>query len=390
MLSVIKSKKKQYNTTAIGLWIKSGSLNDPKGKEGVHHFLEHIYFKDPKIMAAQEVLDNRGVLYNAFTSHELTCFLGQANVEDTSYLFDFLTEIATGELQLSEEDIEKEKKVIIEEINYYNSNPFEILKTLTLKAILGVDNPYSNEIYGSPKSLKNLTKVDIEYYLQQFHVNKLIVISGSLDDDSLVANINNSEKLTESEEIQAKNFPIMQNKGEMLWSKFIGKRDQLYYGVGIFIPSEYQHLSQSLMNKFYKKLNLSVREEKGLTYRIQQSSMNIEDGCAIIFLFQAHKDNLEILRLAVEKIWVQFLSSDKLEEELSMEVSILNKLNYIKADHPIGDMKRLAISNIFPRKLILNNKISFSSWLKTQKLSESILVTSNDIKLDSERYYESQ
>lgn len=386
MKQIIIKDNKLYHTTAIGLWINSGSKNDPFEKEGLHHFLEHIYFKDQIIMNAQENLDKIGILYNAFTSHELTCFLGQANVEDTSALLDFLLKIDNCQLNLSEEEIANEKKVIIEEINYYNSQPFEVLKNITIKSILGPENRYANNIYGTKQTVNNITKVDIENGLQEFHVNKILVISGSVHDNSLFdTQVEESSMTNTFLHLQANEQ--IENNGRSLWSKFVGKTGQVYYGMGIFIPTEYKHMSQIFLNAIYKNMNNIIREKESLTYRIHQSAMQLNNGNVINLLFQTSLENLTVLRANVKKVWENFISTENLEESLLKELVIQKKLNFIKADNPIGEMKKIALSYIFSKDIEAPTEIPFYHWLLNQKYSEAILV-SEDIGLNEDNYIE--
>lgn len=371
MTKVIIQDSKLYNTTAIGLWIKSGSINDPIGKEGLHHFLEHIYFKDPKVQQAQYNLDKLGVLYNAFTSHEVTCFLGQVTKEDTNKLMDFLLKIEKGELNITETDLEKEKRVVIEEINYYLSQPLETLKILTIKSILGLDNPYTNTIYGSKEAVNNITLSDVENGINLFHSNKFIVVSGEFEAISdctanPIVNFNPSK------------FDHNRNNvRNLLWSTFTGKRDQCYYGTGILVPEVYQDLSQAFLDNFYSKLLHEIREEQGLTYRIHKNLVNTGKGTVLLFLFQTSIGKLEDLKSSVKELWQNYINKKGLQEELSEELKRLRKLNFIKADNPIGEMKKIAYSYIFPKvnKKVIENP--FSEWISAQELAESILVGEN-------------
>lgn len=371
MTKLIIQDNKLYNTTAIGLWIKSGSLYDPIGKEGLHHFLEHIYFKDAKVQQAQYKLDKLGVLYNAFTSHEVTCFLGQATKEDTNKLMDFLSTIDRCELNITEADLEKEKKVVIEEINYYLSQPLETLKVLTIKSVLGVENPYTNTIYGSKEAVNSMTLSDIENGINLFHSNKFIVVSGQFESmTDCTVNLHTNDY--NSKPIQNRNY-----EKKLLWSTFIGKRDQCYYGTGIIIPKEYQEFSQAFLDNFYRKLLHKVREEQGLTYRIYKNLVNTGDGAVLLFLFQTSKENLDDLKTSVNVLWQNYINTEGIEDELNEELKRLRKLNFIKADNPIGEMKKIAYSYIFPTANKSMEEKSFSMWLVSQKLAESVLVGEN-------------
>ncbi|MFJ7953011.1 M16 family metallopeptidase [Lysinibacillus sp. NPDC096418] len=382
MTQLIIENNKLYNTTAIGLWIKSGSINDPLGKEGLHHFLEHIYFKDSKVQQAQSNLDRSGILYNAFTSHEVTCFLGQSTTGDVNKLMEFLLTINSSNLNISEEDLEKEKKVVVEEINYYISQPLEQLKHLTIKSILGINNPYTNSIYGTKKTVENIMMADIEEGINKFHSNKLIVVAGksdySMSNDVFPAfNKVDTPKITVGYNLE--------NKTSLLWSKIIGKRDQCYYGIGILIPEAYKDISPAFLDSFHSTLNNEIREEKGLTYRILKNLTNISEGTVLLFLFQTSKKNLDELKISVNNLWETFVNNENLDESLAISLRILKKINFIKADNPIGEMKKIAYSHIFPPKNKDVGQITFSKWISAQELSEAILV--NEDTNINEGYY---
>ncbi|MNC17663.1 hypothetical protein D3C75_655510 [compost metagenome] len=177
------------------------------------------------------------------------------------------------------------------------------------------------------------------------------------------------------------------NTGTLLWSKYRGRRDQAYYSAGLFIPDVYGDLSQSLLNGLYKHMNSLIREELSLTYRILPSSMQLNQGNLIILLFQTSVDNLNQLRKSVELVWQQYISQANLEQSLREELAVLNKLNFIKADNPLGELKKIAMSQLFPKEYCETEKPSIKLWLQGQHLSEAILVN-EDVGLGGENYCE--
>ena len=156
------------NSVSIGIWVKVGSRNENVENNGISHFIEHMLFKGTKNRSAKEIancIDKVGGQLNAFTSKESTCFY--AKVLDTHFdiALDVLADMFFNS-NFSPEEIEKEKGVIIEEINMYEDSPEDLVHDLFNQAVWS-GNPLGMSILGTEKSLKNLNRDSIVEYFKK-------------------------------------------------------------------------------------------------------------------------------------------------------------------------------------------------------------------------------
>ncbi|MBI2663341.1 insulinase family protein [Candidatus Woesearchaeota archaeon] len=178
-------KKKNNNSVTLAILAKTGSNYEIKGKEGISHFIEHLLFEGTQKRTSQQItnaIESLGGDINAFTSHEETVYF----ISIPKKHFDVALEILSDMIQnprFDEKIIEKERKVILEEINLHTDDPKSYQWILFLKNLYE-KHPIRNPIYGSPESMKSITRDDIlKYYNKYYQPSNLIF--------SIVGNIKN-------------------------------------------------------------------------------------------------------------------------------------------------------------------------------------------------------
>lgn len=365
-------KKNSYKSSALGLWVKFGSKNDPIYKEGLHHFIEHLVFRDINVKIRQEILNKTGITYNAFTSHEIMAFIGTSIHSDEQHLFYFLNSIKKCSLEITDKDFETERSIILKEIEYYETQPYELLKILCLKSILGINNPLSHPIYGTKNSILNINKQDIIKQLSNIMDNCFIIKVGNLDDYGIFTNYDN---LTVNNILNNKNlYNSNKNNGKIYWSNIDIKDSNYYIGFGLSIPFCYKENSISFSNLLHKKLLNTLREKLKFLYRINKTIINTKHETIIMYLFQTNNNNFMFLKNIIEIAWEEIKHHNNLNELLNQEKLILQKNNFIKSDNSMGLMKEKSINLIFNTNYFKKN---FKQWLSFQNLNFAILLPNN-------------
>ena len=178
-------RKKNNNSVTIAILVKTGSNYEKKGKEGISHFIEHLLFEGTKKRTSHEItnaIESLGGDINAFTSNEATVYF----ITIPKKHFDTALNILADMLQnpiFNPKIIEKERKVILEEINLHTDDP-KIYQWILFLRNLYEKHPTKNPIYGYRESMASITRNDIlEYYNKYYHPNNMII--------SIVGNINN-------------------------------------------------------------------------------------------------------------------------------------------------------------------------------------------------------
>lgn len=185
-IRVVAEKIDYLKSISIGVWVGNGSRYETAEENGISHFIEHMVFKGTKYRSADEIalaIDSVGGQINAFTAREYTCFYTKTLDEQAELAMSILSEMIF-EPALTNEDMEKERSVIKEEINLYEDCPEELVYDLLSEAVWG-DTPMGRPILGTKESLDAITPDIMRRYMRTHYTNKNIVISvsGSFGDD---------------------------------------------------------------------------------------------------------------------------------------------------------------------------------------------------------------
>ena len=185
-LKLIINKMDGFVSVSCGVLVKTGSINESEKDNGISHFIEHVMFKGTKNRTAFEIsdhIDRIGAQINAFTSKELTCYYTKSTGEHLENSLEVLSDIYFNSVFDSNE-LEKEKGVIIEEINMSEDTPEELCLDLLAKSYYG-NTGLGQTILGPEKNIKKFTRDDVKRYMDKYYTadNVVISLSGDLDVD---------------------------------------------------------------------------------------------------------------------------------------------------------------------------------------------------------------
>ena len=185
-LRIVLLKSTDIHTVNIGFFIGAGSKNaDSLHNYGCAHFLEHMFFKGTKNISTSklaEILDDLGGYANAYTNNEFTVFHNKVLREDAKKALDIFYEMIFNN-SFKKEDIEKEKKVINEEINMYEDEPSSlILEEFSKNLFKG--NGLGNSILGEKEYVKDMNKKILSDFHKKYYSpqNIILVITGNYNE----------------------------------------------------------------------------------------------------------------------------------------------------------------------------------------------------------------
>lgn len=183
-MSFISERIEFVRSIALGIWVKSGSRYESPANNGISHFIEHMMFKGTERRTAKELaeeMDRVGGQINAFTSKEYTCFYTVSLDSHFSQSLDILYDMLHNS-GFKSEDIEKEKGVILEEINMYEDSPDELVIDMLHEKVWS-GNALSMPILGTAESLEGISKSMIEDYFKEKFVpeNMVICVAGNFE-----------------------------------------------------------------------------------------------------------------------------------------------------------------------------------------------------------------
>ncbi|MFT5871614.1 MAG: putative Zn-dependent peptidase [Clostridium sp.] len=183
-LRVVVENIEYVNSVSVGLWVENGSRNEGITSSGISHFIEHMLFKGTPSRTAKQIaeaIEDVGGQINAFTGREATCFYIKALDTHLELSLDILSDMLFNS-DFSEDEIEKEKGVIVEEINMSEDSPEDVLADLHTKAIWNTDS-ISLPILGTMNTVKSFSRKMIIEYKDSYYIpeNSVISISGKFD-----------------------------------------------------------------------------------------------------------------------------------------------------------------------------------------------------------------
>lgn len=258
----------------IGIWVPGGSTTEPEGKEGLAHFLEHLFFKGTKTRTTRDIMEAiecKGGQINAFTTQEYTCFYIKTLTEHFSLAIEILSDILKNS---TFDEIEKERNVILEEISLLEDTPEDIILDL-FHQFVWQNHPLSRPILGTARSIKSLTRRDITSFYRKVYSagNVVITVVGNFDD----------RELLHSFKYWFQDFPnkAIKNKSQQKPIFYTGvkhhSRDisQMHFCLGYPAPSITDKerficelASNILGGGSTSRLFYRVREQEGLAYNI--------------------------------------------------------------------------------------------------------------------------
>jgi predicted Zn-dependent peptidase len=184
-LRIVLEEVPAVRSVTIGIWILAGSRNETVQTNGISHFIEHMLFKGTQTRSAQDIaeaFDSIGGQVNAFTSKEYTCFYARVLDTHKEHAVEVLADMFFNSV-FDEEEMEREKNVVIEEIKMYEDTPDDIVHDLLAQATYG-EHPLGYPILGTEKHLHRFSKETIHTYMKDHYTPENIVISvaGNVDD----------------------------------------------------------------------------------------------------------------------------------------------------------------------------------------------------------------
>ena len=182
-LRVIVDTVPGLKTVAAGIWVHMGSSKEHPEINGLSHFTEHMMFKGTDKLSAYEIADafeSFGAHINAFTGKECTCYYVKSIDEHAESCFELLSHIFCDSV-FDEAELDKERNVILEEINMVEDTPEDICYDLLAESLYG-GCPIGQTILGSPKNVKQFKQKDVSAFVNQFYCaeNTVISLAGNL------------------------------------------------------------------------------------------------------------------------------------------------------------------------------------------------------------------
>jgi len=290
-LRVLTQKLDGTKSVTILVLVGAGSRYETKEINGISHFLEHMFFKGAErygdTKAVSEAIDSVGGEFNAFTGKEYAGYYVKVASENVEVAADVLSDMLLN-AKFKQEEIEKERGVILEEYNMYQDTPMYQIGWHFEGLVFG-DQPLGWDQIGTKELIKSVNHEDFVKYDRELYTPDNIVISvvGNIEHDAILDLI--KKYFAMSAEKKAYEFaPLKEMDGGRIYLKE-KKTEQAHIAVGFpaYSENDERHWAKKLLavilgGNMSSRMFLGVREAKGLAYYIHTSTDNYMDGGAIV------------------------------------------------------------------------------------------------------------
>lgn len=388
-IPVLMDNIDSINTISLGIFVKTGSRDEYPEESGVSHYIEHMMFKGTTNRTAKDIseeVDNEGGMINAYTSRDTTCYYIQMLSNKIEKGVEILSDMFANST-FTEENLEKERNVIIEEIRMYEDIPEEIIHDENIK--FAVTGTQSNSVLGTIESLNGIDRDRfVKYFKDQYRASNLVIsVAGKMDCDKLFEMLEKGFGKLEDYPVERNidnNYTI--NSGE---NKIVRDTNQVHLcfntkGVSLVDEMKYPAaiISSVLGGNMSSRLFQKIREERGLAYSVYiYSSAFLEGGvllCMQELLMKCYRDVIDIIRDEFEDIRENGITAYELQKSKNQFLSMLT----FSLEGSKGRMNRMA-----------NSYLLYGEVIDIDKIINSIeKITLDDIKetakvIFDEKYY---
>ncbi len=354
-LRIVTESIRTVRSLSVGIWVKTGSRHEKEEEAGITHFLEHMLFKGTERRSAYDIaqsMESVGGYLNAFTSPELTCYYARCLDTELDTALDVLTDMVIHSL-FPEVEIEKEKKVVIEEMKMYRDNPEDFIFEEFHKQLFQ-PHPLGRPIIGYESTVNSFTRDHLFQYIgEQYHPrNVIIAVAGNAEHDRVTALVEKYFQPLES---------TVTGNGDQPMTPYVASREvlkrpieQTHFMLGrralsAVDPDRYKLLLANtvLGSGMSSRLHQNIREKYGYCYHIQSFMEAFRDsGLFGIYTGtdRGYVDHMRELVLAE----LRRLREEKIpEKELSEAKSQLKGKLLLAQESMSNRMTRLAKSEVF-------------------------------------------
>lgn len=341
--------------------VETGSQYETRETSGLSHFLEHMCFKGtkkrPTVLEITSEFDTMGGSHNAFTSYEYTGYYAKAEAHNFDKVLDIVSDVYLNPT-FDVKEIDKERGVIIQEINMIEDNPQRSIADVFIELLYG-DQPAGWNTAGTKDNIKKLTREDFINYRAKHYLadSTIVVVAGSFDEEETIKKIELAFKdipkgdkglLFEAKELQTEPKIMIRHKESDQLHAILGFRafdisDERRYVL--------QVLSTILGGGMSSRLFQSIREELGAAYYIHSGADFYTDHGYMAISAGLDKDKL------YEAIEAMLVELKRITEELVPESELEKVKSHIAGSVVLGLETSDSLASFYGDQEVLEKSI---------------------------------
>jgi predicted Zn-dependent peptidase len=322
-LKILMVPSKESLSFQFTIVVNTGSDFENKQNNGISHFLEHLCFKGTEKRKnnyeISKELDSIGAYYNAFTTNELTGYFTRVAANYFEKAIDVVSDIYLNS-RFPEEEIEKERGVILEEIKMYHDDPKTHVRELWAKLLFG-DQPAGWPISGFIQNVKKIKRENLITYRERQYRSKstLIILSGNFKEKQVIDLIKKYFKTIKKGKAYNKQ-PFKQIKTPQVLLEYRPLKQTNFvlgtYGINVFDKRQY---ALSVFNAIFDggmsgKLYQLVREKLGAAYYINSTFINYSDHGEYEILGGIDSNKIFVIKEILKEI-IKFTETEVSQKE---------------------------------------------------------------------------
>ncbi len=337
-IRIVAEEIKHVNSVSIGIWVRSGSRYENTLNNGVSHFIEHMLFKGTEKRTAKEIagsIDKIGGQLNAFTAKECTCFYAKVLDSHFDIALDVLSDMLMNSV-FSENEIEKEKKVVMEEISMYEDSPEDLVHDIYTRTVFA-NHSLGMPILGSKDSLGSLSRNDIiDYFDHNFHSNNIVIsLVGSFNKEDAFGKIKKTFDTYTLKNTSIETKPSPEFIPDKIHRKKNTEQTHLCMGYkGMELGNKHNYPLLVMNNIFggsmSSRLFQKIREEKGLVYSVFSYPSSYID-CGLFSIYAGMKPSR--LKSVLNIIYSEI---DELKKNSISEEELFDSKEQLKGSYILG------------------------------------------------------
>lgn len=327
-IRVITETVNHVQFMSMGFWVGVGSRYESEKQWGITHFIEHMLFKGTEKRTADQIsgaVDAVGGQLNAFTSKENTCYYIKTLTEDFPLAVDVLSDMFLNS-RFDNEEIAKEREVIIEEIKMYEDTPDDQVHDL-MSANLWPDHPLGRAILGTEESIAVFDHDMLKDYMKQYYTGSNIVVSvvGNISHNQVVEAIREVLGGIPKGEVNQYRIADRAKPGVNCYYKEIAQ-SQICVAMPGVAKEDDRLFPLSILNTYLgggmsSRLVKKIREEEGLAYSVYSYNGSYTDTGAFVISVGTRPENcqrvIDIILEELDDVRQNGITQDELDKSFS-------------------------------------------------------------------------
>jgi len=385
-IRIITETMPYSKVVAIGVWLDVGSRDEHDLNSGSAHFVEHMLFKGTEKRSAQEIareFDVLGGSANAFTSREATCLHATVTDSNLPVVVELFTDLLDNSV-VAEDEIERERQVILQEIHMVEDVPDDHIHDLFASLLWG-KHPLGKTILGSHEIVAAMNSAKLLEYIRKYYTTDKIVIAaaGNVEHDDFVSLWQGAfDKFSQTgDPALVRTAPVLLPADRGIYGKPLEQAHILLgtYGLSAIDEDRFGYLMLNVLlgGNMSSRLFQEIREKRGLAYSIYSYIASYSDSGYLAIYLGVDRESVDESLALIHREISKMLNSPVLETELANARDFVKSGLFLSLENMETVMTRIA-----------RNELHFGRYIPLEEvLAEIDRVSQEDIQRLSNRIF---